>query len=353
MQTPSTSKSNQRLNLALFGLLCVIVLGGIVVYALYSRDRLKQVKPDAQQAQPLEPTPEQLESVRKKPYLLFRETALGPTYGRLTLVSLSKPEGTRFATDLLCDRVYATADTGVCLQATRDVLTTFNIATFDREFHIVNTSPLSGSPSRARVTRDGRRAVSTVFMAGHGYAGADFATRTVIHDLGTGKELAELEQFSVLKDGEVFKANDFNFWGVTFADGGDRFYATLMSGQKFYLVEGSVEQRQVSVIRDGVECPSLSPEGGRIAFKSRQIEGGRLRWGLHVMDLNSRAETIVNESRSVDDQAEWLDADRLIYAMPRNVAGSGSSDIWVARADGTGTPELFVRDAISPCVVRP
>ena len=34
-------------------------------------------------------------------------------------------------------------------------------------------------------------------------------------------------------------------------------------------------------------------------------------------------ESVVNESRSVDDQAEWLDSDHVLYALPRNVAGVG------------------------------
>jgi hypothetical protein len=78
-----------------------------------------------------------------------------------------------------------------------------------------------------------------------------------------------------------------------------------------------------------------------------------VHWQLHILDLKAQQETTIHESRSVDDQAEWLDADHVLYALPRNVEGSGSSDIWVARADGMGTPAVFIHDALSPCVVRP
>jgi Tol biopolymer transport system component len=106
------------------------------------------------------------------------------------------------------------------------------------------------------------------------------------------------------------------------------------------------------VLREAVECPSLSPDGARVVFKSRSTEGGRRMWRLHVLDLKTQAETIVNESRSVDDQAEWLDDEHVLYALPRAVAGTGTSDIWIADANGGGTPRLFVHDGTSPSVVR-
>jgi Tol biopolymer transport system component len=108
----------------------------------------------------------------------------------------------------------------------------------------------------------------------------------------------------------------------------------------------------MQVVRDGVECPSLSPDGTRLVYKSRSLEGGRLIWRLRVVDLASGRETELAETRSVDDQAEWLDDSRVLYGLTRATAGSGSSDVWAARADGTGTPELFIADAFSPSVVR-
>ena len=129
--------------------------------------------------------------------------------------------------------------------------------------------------------------------------------------------------------------------------------ATLASGGELYLVEGSTSTRELRVLREGVECPSFSPDGRRLVFKSRTTEGGRFAWRLHVLDLKTGNESLVNESRSVDDQAEWLDNDHVLYALPRNVAGSGTTDIWLARADGAETPRMFVPDASSPCVVRP
>ena len=55
-------------------------------------------------------------------------------------------------------------------------------------------------------------------------------------------------------------------------------------------------------------------------------------------------ETPLAELRSVDDQAEWLDDDTVLYGL--------DGDVWSVPADGTGEPERFLADADSPAVVR-
>ena len=93
-----------------------------------------------------------------------------------------------------------------------------------------------------------------------------------------------------------------------------------------------------------MECPSLSPDGKRLAFKKRV--GGLLRpvWRFHVLDLATMSETPLAELRSIDDQIEWLDDRQVLY-------GDGST-IWVAAADGTGQPRKFLSQATSPTVLR-
>jgi WD40 repeat protein len=346
---PPESPVNRR-NVAIYALLCVFAIAGTVGYALFSRSQSSGGAAGSGSGHTNALT---LAEVCRRPHLLFRNTALGPIYGRLTAAPLEAVDGPRFATPLPCDRVYAASEAGVCLQATRKVLTTYQCVSFDRNFELRHTFSLVGVPSRTRVSRDSRKAAVTVFVTGDSYSSAGFSTRTTIFDLQTGAVVGDLEQFTVRKDGELFKSVDFNFWGVTFAPDGDRFYATLSTGGKVFLVEGRVSSREISVLKEGGECPSLSPDGHRLVFKSRTTETGRLIWRLRVLDLKSRTETLVSETRSVDDQAEWLDDEQVLYALPRAVAGSGSSDVWLARADGTGTPRLFVADATSPCVVRP
>ena len=62
-------------------------------------------------------------------------------------------------------------------------------------------STFKGTPSRARVSPDGRLAAFTVFVRGDSYAKLQFSTRTRILDSDTGQTLADLEDFEVLKDG--------------------------------------------------------------------------------------------------------------------------------------------------------
>ena len=97
--------------------------------------------------------------------------------------------------------------------------------------------------------------------------------------MASGKTVGQLEQFEVTKDGKPFDAVDFNFWGITFdPTDSNRFYATLGTGDA--PLPGRRQHRtkkQMKVLRDGVECPSLSPDGTQIAYKSRIGDSNRWR----------------------------------------------------------------------------
>ena len=136
-----------------------------------------------------------------------------------------------------------------------------------RDFKPLHTFNLTGTPSRTRVSHDGRFAAVTVFVTGDSYNSGGFSTRTTLIDLAAEKVIGDLEDFSVIKDDQPFKKVDFNFWGVTFAPDGKKFCATLASGGKIYLVEGNVSARKLHVVREGVECPSFSPDGRTSGFQ--------------------------------------------------------------------------------------
>ena len=113
-----------------------------------------------------------------------------------------------------------------------------------------------------------------MFVTGHAYAEAGmFSTQTTLIDLRTGQKIVNLEDFTVSRNGRVVTAVDVNFWGVTFAPDGDHFYATLATGGKTYLVRGSIHDRTMRTLHENVECPSLSPDGTRIAYKKRVGSG--------------------------------------------------------------------------------
>jgi WD40 repeat protein len=160
-----------------------------------------------------------------------------------------------------------------------------------------------------------------------------------------------MESFSISKSGQPFTAKDFNFWGVTFASDNDRFYSTLSSNRTHYLIRGSVKARTAQVIYENVECPSLSPDGTRVAYKKR-LPGNRVIWQLQVLDLETLTETALSERRSVDDQLEWLDDARLLYSLPHSAEPGPSTDVWVTPANGKGDARLFLGYAYSPSVAR-
>ena len=289
--------------------------------------------------------------------MLVRGTALGDSYGHVARAWLDDPDGPREVAPLSCDRVHFAAGSGVCLTAERGALTVYRAVLFDGHFAPRKTLTLAGPPSRARVSPDGRKAAFTVFVNGHAYSMPSFTTRTTIVDAITGDSVVDdLEAWPVTRDGAAFKATDFNFWGVTFTSDGKRFYATLGTGGKTYLVEGDFARRQMHVVADDVECPSLSPDGRRIGFKRRDTTdpGGRFWWHVAVLDLASgQVRVLPGESRSVDDQVEWNGNDELLYAMPLDSQqSSAETDVWAIAADGKTPARRLARFAFSPAVSR-
>jgi hypothetical protein len=265
-------------------------------------------------------------------------------WGAVALAPLADPDGPRQVTPLRCERVYFTAGRGICLARTGRLKLSFVARVFGTDASVSRSVPINGIPSRARVSADGRYGSVTTFVSGHSYASpGTFSTRTSIIDLARGQEIVELEQFAVTKDGKPFDRADFNFWGVTFVPGTSRFYATLASGGKTYLIEGDFRTRRAHTLRENVECPSLSPDGTRIAFK-KVVHDPVRQWRFHVLDLRAMKETALAETRSLDDQIEWLDDDRVLYQVDEQV--------WTVPADGTGTPRLYLPKASSPVVLQ-
>jgi hypothetical protein len=278
--------------------------------------------------------------------MVFRNMAWGPHRDELTSVPASDPAGPRTASDVKCLRFYAAAGTGVCLQAVHGpVSDTYRALILDASLRVRARYDVPGIPSRARVSPSGRYAAWTAFVGGDSYAGTDFSTRTAIVDTRTGTLTSSLEEYRIVEDGRTYHASDVNFWGVTFAADDRTFYATLATQGTTYLVRGDLRARTVTTLHPNVECPSLSPDGTRIAYKKR-VEGlsKDAPWRLYVLDLRTMRETPLAESRSVDDQAVWRDDHTLVYALP----GDFGADLYQVRADGTGAPRRIGTAAMSP-----
>jgi Tol biopolymer transport system component len=173
-------------------------------------------------------------------------------------------------------------------------------------------------------------------------------------DAATGTAvISNLEQLQVWSNGSPLKAPDFNFWGVTFAANSTHFYATLGTNGRTYLVQGDIGSGRVTTVKEGIECPSLSPDNTRVAFKKRVDGTGSPKWRLYVLDLASLVESPVAETRFIDEQVEWLDNGHILYAQTDPLGKSPVvSDVWMVAADGSGQPSLFLANASTPIVLR-
>jgi hypothetical protein len=284
--------------------------------------------------------------------IFFRYNGVDGNYGRLAFAPYERLDQPRFVETLSCEVAHVAGGRGICLAANRGLFTTYAAKLFDaKTFKVIAEFPLKGVPSRCRMSSDGKLAALTVFISGHGYASVNFTTQTLLIEVDNGRTIADLEEFSVSRDGQTFSNKDFNFWGVTFTPDTRHFYATLSTNRQHFLIKGDIANASASVIHDNVECPSLSPDASRVAYKKRLTVDGRVFWQLHILDLKTNQETPLAEKRSVDDQLEWLDNNHVLYSLPEAENGSSAStNIWMAAIDGASAPRLFLKKAYSPSI---
>jgi hypothetical protein len=259
-------------------------------------------------------------------------------------VRVLSPSGTSSATSLHCQRFYQAGNTMLCLRLSEPG-PDYEAAVLDTDGNLVKTVYLLGIPSRARVSASGRIVSWTDFTNGDSYGiPGGFSTRTGYYDRKTGQSIDSLETFTVFIDGRQESRANFNFWGMTVANDDRTFYATLGSGNDTWLVRGDIVTHTVHTVHTNAECPSLAPDQKHVAYKKRNAQGV---WQLFVLDLSSGRETLIPGTLGVDDQAAWLDDHTLAYAL-----GTGNPNvppsIYTSAADGTGKPQLKVRDASSP-----
>jgi hypothetical protein len=290
-------------------------------------------------------------ALRREPHIVFRSALGGSQSSPVALMPVSALDGPRSATALECERVHFSGGAGICLKGDGGLSAGYTAYLFGPNFEPQHSWPLDGYPSRARVSPDGRYVATTVFVAGHSYADGGFSTETLLYDAKSGAKLGSLEQFEIWRDGKRFQAVDFNFWGVTFARDSNRFYATVATGGQTYLIEGDVAARKARVLRENVECPSLSPDNTRVAFKKLVGDRSSGAWRLYVLDLATMEETPLAETRVVDDQVEWLDDRQVLYSYV-DIKPRVSFNVWAVPADGSGSPRILVPSASSPAVVR-
>ncbi len=270
--------------------------------------------------------------------LLFRDTATG----RVGAVPLGETTAKPRLSGLKCDRFAVAKQTAVCLAVRPGTLPAItDVLVLDDRLAVRHTETVPGTPSRARVSPDGKRVDWTLFVTGDSYAQTGFSTRAGLYEVDTGRLVKTIEELPVFMNDDRYFAADVNYWGITFAPDGNRFYATLGSKGKTYLVEADYRRYRGKTLRENVECPSLSPDGKRIAFKKKVGDGV---WRLSVLDLASMRETELAETRSVDDQALWQDDRTILYGL--------DNAVWAVPADGSGAPRHLLGGAASPTVTQ-
>ncbi|MEZ0073413.1 TolB family protein [Planotetraspora sp. GP83] len=289
-------------------------------------------------------------AARRHPQPVARALDLA-TAGRLLFVSggrvASAPlgggsPGTRTVSGTTCQRFYAAAGTGLCLVVTTGPVPATYAKVLDRSMREVRRIQTAGVPNRARVSASGRMVSWTVFVAGDSYNQGGFSTWTGILDTRTGYAVPNMENIQLYIDGRRYRSPDVNYWGVNFAADDNRFYGTVSTRGKTYLIEGDYGKWEARALRENAECPSLSPDGTRLVFKKRVRPGP---WRLYALDLATMRETPLAEPESVDDQAAWLDGDTVMYGK--------RGSVWAVPADGTGAPRLLLTGASSPVAVGP
>ncbi|WP_328997639.1 hypothetical protein OHA18_24625 [Kribbella sp. NBC_00709] len=273
--------------------------------------------------------------------LFFRNLADGPDSGKLAAVPVGDPGAARRVGELHCDRFAAAGSTAICLRLRPGSLPPLTeMIVLDTNLRELHRETLPGTPSRARVSPDGRIVNWTLFVTGDSYAATGFSTRTGLYEVDTGRLVKTIEELAVFVHGKRYFASDVNYWGITFGADGNRFYVTLGSKGKTYLIEADYRAYRGTAIAENVECPSLSPDGRRIAFKQKVATG---TWRLAILDPTTHRITHPAEPRSIDDQPVWQGNSTLLYPV-RNAAGT--LDIWSVRL--TTAPELLIAAATTP-----
>ncbi len=275
----------------------------------------------------------------------------GDDYGRLAIRHV---DGTRTLLDRSCMRVHINADHGVCLSQDEGVVPQFRTTFFEAiNPEVEIKSYPSALPSRARISPDGTFSAVTAFVTGSSYVdiGSETTTLVTIDEIDSTALLRGARQFEILSDESRFDNQDPQFWGIAFADEND-IYMTGFFGEEPEIMRGSLDDMTMEPTGWIGSCPSVSPDGKTLVFKEMLPNGD---FELVAVDVDTQTKWKLGETRSVDDQVEWLDNDTILYALHPEGGDTPVQpefDIWMIDIAEGSEPVLFLPNADSPAVAR-
>ena len=169
---PDANSVSMRARLAMLGAVYILALGAAVGYLVSARHHQDVV---ARHASPVAQT--SLTTIERQPRIVFRNTALGPSYGMVAMVATEisgRTAGRHW--HLVRPRLRDVEDV-LCLSSDRGIVTPYAA-------HVLNND--LSRPRRCRdrhaepgrLSPDGNLAATTSFTAGDSYAGSSFSTRT-------------------------------------------------------------------------------------------------------------------------------------------------------------------------------
>jgi len=293
------------------------------------------------------------ESVAPKPgEVMFVNRVPGDDYGRL---GIRHSDGSRTLLAQDCLRVHIAADHGVCLSETDPVLGTFETTFFEASNPAETIkSYASASPSRARISPDGTFSTVTAFISGGSYADigiGETTTVVTIDEVDSNVLLRGAGQFEVNAEQSRYQTFDANYWGLTFVDQ-ENFYITGFYDTLPEIMQGTLSTMTIEPTGWIGSCPSISPDGKTLVFKEQRPDG---HYDLVAVDVETQEKRLLGETRSVDDQVEWLDNDTILYALHPEDGDLGLQpqfDIWELDLAEGSEPKMFLPSADSPAVAR-
>lgn len=258
-------------------------------------------------------------------YTLRDQRAIAQTVEKVSLDSRTAQPVTRAETPLKCMRIHS-ASSGELACMTQIVpqglpnagkLSPPMVYIYSADLRILYAHPATGNtPSRVQMSADGSMVGFTSFTSGTSYAdgaGVNFMTSTRVGPADKPDQTSNLKDWRLLQDGKVLRSPNVQYWGVSFLpQNSNFFYVTVYINDARHIARGDVRQRELVIIFTGAECPSVSPDGTRIAVK-RQIS--RTSWRPAVITLDTLAVTEFDVKDFVDDQIVWFNNGVLMFQV--------------------------------------